>query len=110
MFYQLARYFLFKLDPEVAHELSIKQLSLLGGTPLDIFLNHRQELQAAGVDVPPVSMLMDYLVQRGLPVSRSVITTEEAAKAIEKALGEMKTTNAHSADSAKSSQEVSHAE
>ena len=83
---------------------------LLDGAPLDIFLNHRQELQAAGVDVPPVSMLMDYLVQRGLPVSRSVITTEEAAKAIEKALGEMKTTNAHSADSAKSSQEVSHAE
>lgn len=30
MFYQLARYFLFKLDPEVAHELTIKQLSLLG--------------------------------------------------------------------------------
>lgn len=62
---------------------------LLDGEPLDIFMNHRQELQQAGVDVPPVSMLMDYLAQRGLPVSRSVITTAEAAKAIEKALQEV---------------------
>ena len=49
MFYQLARYFLFKLDPEVAHELSIKQLSLLGGTPLDIFF--RQQLPSRPVEV-----------------------------------------------------------
>jgi dihydroorotate dehydrogenase len=49
MFYQLARYFLFKLDPEVAHELSIKQLSLLGGTPLDIFF--RQQLPSRPVVV-----------------------------------------------------------
>lgn len=49
MFYQLARYFLFKLDPEVAHELSIKQLSLLGGTPLDIFF--RQKLPSRPVEV-----------------------------------------------------------
>lgn len=49
MFYQLARYFLFKLDPEMAHELSIKQLSLLGGTPLDIFF--RQQLPARPVEV-----------------------------------------------------------
>lgn len=62
---------------------------LLDGKPLDIFMNHREELQTAGVDVPPVSMLMDYLVQRGLPVSRSVITTADAAKAIENALQEV---------------------
>lgn len=62
---------------------------LLDGKPLDIFMNHREELQIAGVDVPPVSMLMDYLVQRGLPVSRSVITTADAAKAIENALQEV---------------------
>lgn len=49
MFYQLARYFLFKLDPEVAHELTIKQLSLLGGTPLDIFF--RQKLPSRPVEV-----------------------------------------------------------
>ena len=49
MFYQLARYFLFKLDPEVAHELSIKQLSLLGGTPLDFFF--RQKLPSRPVEV-----------------------------------------------------------
>ncbi|MEW7865225.1 quinone-dependent dihydroorotate dehydrogenase [Aeromonas diversa] len=35
MYYPLARHFLFKLDPEVAHELSIKQLSRLQNTPLD---------------------------------------------------------------------------
>ncbi len=49
MFYPLARYFLFKLDPEVAHELSIKQLALLGGTPLDIFF--RQKLPSRPVTV-----------------------------------------------------------
>ncbi len=41
MFYSLARYCLFKLDPELAHELTIKQLSLLGGTPLDILFRQR---------------------------------------------------------------------
>ena len=49
MFYQLARHFLFKLDPEVAHELTIKQLSLLGGTPLDIFF--RQHVPSRPVQV-----------------------------------------------------------
>ena len=49
MFYPLARYFLFKLDPEVAHELSIKQLALLGGTPLDIFF--RQKVPSRPVTV-----------------------------------------------------------
>ena len=42
MFYPLARHLLFKLDPEKAHELSLKQLSRLHGTPLDIFF--RQSL------------------------------------------------------------------
>lgn len=49
MFYPLARYFLFKLDPEVAHELSIKQLALLGGTPLDMFF--RQKVPSRPVTV-----------------------------------------------------------
>ena len=49
MFYPLARYFLFKLDPEVAHELSIKQLALLGRTPLDIFF--RQKVPSRPVTV-----------------------------------------------------------
>ena len=49
MFYPLARYFLFKLDPEVAHELSIKQLALLGETPLDIFF--RQKVPSRPVTV-----------------------------------------------------------
>jgi len=41
MFYSLARSCLFKLDPELAHELTIKQLSLLGGTPLDFLFRQR---------------------------------------------------------------------
>lgn len=49
MIYQLARYFLFKLDPEVAHELTIKQLSWLNGTPLDIF--YRQKVPSRPVEV-----------------------------------------------------------
>lgn len=41
MFYSLARHCLFKLDPEVAHELTIKQLSWLANTPLDCFFRQR---------------------------------------------------------------------
>ncbi|MFM5463970.1 quinone-dependent dihydroorotate dehydrogenase [Aeromonas simiae] len=49
MFYPLARHFLFKLDPEVAHELSIKQLSRLQNTPFDRFF--RQTLLPRPVTV-----------------------------------------------------------
>ncbi|MFQ2769358.1 quinone-dependent dihydroorotate dehydrogenase [Aeromonas caviae] len=40
MLYPLARHFLFKLNPEQAHDLSIKYLPRLLGTPLDCFFRH----------------------------------------------------------------------
>ena len=58
----------------------------LDGKPIDIFMNKRQELQSAGVDVPPVSKLVEYLRDRGLPVSQQVISVDDAVKAIEVAL------------------------
>ncbi len=48
-YYPLARHFLFKLDPEVAHELSIHQLAWMGGTPLEIFF--RNKLPSRPVEV-----------------------------------------------------------
>lgn len=61
----------------------------LDGKPLDIFMNQREKLQAAGVDVPPVSKLIEYLRQRGLPVSQEVISVDDAVKAIEVAVKEV---------------------
>lgn len=61
----------------------------LDGKPIDIFMNKRQELQSAGVDVPLVSKLVEYLRDRGLPVSQQVISVDDAVKAIEVALKEV---------------------
>ena len=61
----------------------------LDGKSIDIFMNKRQELQSAGVDVPPVSKLVEYLRDRGLPVSQQVISVDDAVKAIEVALKEV---------------------
>ena len=61
----------------------------LDGKPIDIFMNKRKELQAAEVDVPPVSKLVEYLRDRGLPVSQQVISVDDAVKAIEVALKEV---------------------
>ena len=61
----------------------------LDGKPIDIFMNKRKELQAAGVDVPPVSKLVEHLRDRGLPVSQQVISVDDAVKAIEVALKEV---------------------
>ena len=61
----------------------------LDGKPIDIFMNKRQELQSAGVDVPPVSKLVEYLRDGGLPVSQQVISVDDAVKAIEVALKEV---------------------
>ena len=61
----------------------------LDGKPIDIFMNKRQELQSAGVDVPPVSKLVEYLRDRGLPVSQQVISVDDAVMAIEVALKEV---------------------
>ncbi len=54
----------------------------LDGKPLDIFINHRETLQAAGVDIPPVSILLETLKQRGLDVSLEAVTVDEATEII----------------------------
>lgn len=61
---------------------------LLDGAPLDIFKHHRKELQLAGVDVPPVSVLIESLRQRGLEASPDVITVDDAVGSIRTALAE----------------------
>ena len=49
MFYQIMRSFLFQLNPEKAHDLTIKLLKLTSGTILDIF--YRQKVQQRPVEV-----------------------------------------------------------
>lgn len=55
---------------------------VLDGEPLTIFNNHREELLAAGLDVPNVTALLSYLRGRGLPVSDNALTIEEAAERV----------------------------
>jgi len=50
--------------------------------PLDIFNHHRHVLQQVGVDVPPVSVLIESLRNRGLDVSNEVLTVDDAVQAI----------------------------
>ena len=49
MLYRIMRSFLFKMNPEKAHDLSIKQLKLTHGTLLDLF--YRQKVQQRPVQV-----------------------------------------------------------
>ena len=44
---------------------------ILDGVPHDIFTNHKDELLAASMDVPPVYKLADCLNANGLPVERT---------------------------------------
>ena len=55
---------------------------VLDGEPMDIFNNHRDELQVVGVDVPPVSVTMEYLREQGLDVSNRVLSVDDAVEAI----------------------------
>ena len=55
---------------------------VLDGKPLDIFNHHRHVLQQVGVDVPPVSVLIESLRNRGLDVSNEVLTVDDAVQAI----------------------------
>lgn len=48
-YYPLVRHFLFKLDPEVVHELTIHQLAWMGGTPFEVFF--RNKLPSRPVEV-----------------------------------------------------------
>lgn len=55
---------------------------ILDGNPLDIFMHHRAQLQEAGVDVPPVSLLIEHLRERGLDVRQDVLSVDDAVEAI----------------------------
>lgn len=50
--------------------------------PAIIFQSEREKLQAAGVDVPPVTALLQKLHQRGLSVKQTALVPSDAAKAI----------------------------
>ena len=59
---------------------------MLDGKPMDIFLNHRDELMEAGVDIPPLTKTLAALQARGIPVPIRATETEEAAQKIYDAL------------------------
>jgi energy-coupling factor transport system ATP-binding protein len=54
----------------------------LDGTPRDIFGSGRQELREAGVDVPPLTALVDALQAKGLQITNTAMTAEAAAEEI----------------------------
>lgn len=58
----------------------------LDGIPRDIFINGRQELKEAGLDVPPLTALIDKLQTKGLPISNTALTAKAAAEEISKAI------------------------
>ena len=55
---------------------------VLDGKPLDIFAEKQKELHDAGVSVPPVTAVLQYLQRRGFAVNDRVRTAEEGAKAL----------------------------
>lgn len=59
---------------------------VLDGKPMDLFLHHRRQLLACGVDVPPLTKTLLYLKERGVPVPEDAVTAEEAAKRMATAL------------------------
>lgn len=59
---------------------------ILDGPPKEIFRSGREKLQAAGVDVPPVTALIDKIKAKGLAISNDAMTTEAAAEEIYQAV------------------------
>lgn len=55
---------------------------LLDGKPLDIFSTKQEVLQQAGVSVPPVTEVLQYLQGRGLAITDKVHTVAEGADVI----------------------------
>jgi energy-coupling factor transport system ATP-binding protein len=60
---------------------------VLEGVPRELFRNSRQELRESGVDVPPLTNLMDKLKEKGLVVDAGITTTKAAAEHIVAVLG-----------------------
>ena len=56
------------------------------GVPTEIFATERDVLQAAGVDVPPVTHVLQYLKERGLDVETRVKTVSDGTDTIYRAL------------------------
>lgn len=56
------------------------------GTPKEVFA-HRQELSAVGLDLPPITHLTEALRQRGMDIPDTILSVDEAAEEIAKALG-----------------------
>ncbi len=59
---------------------------LLDGKPKDIFCNHQAQLKEAGVDVPPLTLLMNQFKQRGLEIDSAVVDIATAAQNVYKAV------------------------
>ena len=63
---------------------------VLDGTPMDIFLHHREELKECGVDAPPLTQTLLHLKDMGIPVPEEAKTVEEAVEKMAKMLGGQK--------------------
>ena len=59
----------------------------LDGSPADIFRECQVQLQEAGVDVPPLTLLMNQFLQRGLAVDHAAVAVDEATASVLAALG-----------------------
>lgn len=59
---------------------------ILDDTPLEIFKNRQEELAEAGVDVPPVSLLINEIRKQGIMASEDVLSVDDAVDAIYEAL------------------------
>lgn len=59
----------------------------LDGSPTHIFRECQSELQDAGVDVPPLTSLMNKFIKRGLNVDHTVVAVDTAVKSVLTALG-----------------------
>ncbi len=57
---------------------------VLDGKPMDLFLHHREELLACGVDVPPLTKALLTLKEKGIPVPETARTVEEAVEEMAK--------------------------
>ncbi len=58
---------------------------VMDGTPREVF-SRAEELQALGLDVPPMTLLARELTQNGLPLPEGILTVEEMVKELKKAL------------------------
>ncbi len=55
---------------------------MLDGLPVDIFRDCQEQLQKAGVDVPPLTVLMNKFKQRDLSVDHTVVTMDAAVDSV----------------------------